>query len=281
MQNNQSNFSWDTYRSPGSYILEFYKKNNYDVNCPLWLNLGFWCSENNYFSACENLTNWIIEESEFKKHDNVLDVGSGFCQPAIHIAQKNPDIKISSININDGQIEIAKKRIEYLKLDANINVSNCSATQLRFPDESFDIVFALESAFHFNTRNKFLKEAFRVLKKKGRLIIADMISEEDLRIDLSQQLFIENYGIAVENLIGIQTYEKELISTGFKVEKLISIKKKVYPFAAKLSQKLSEGHDLSTCKISVSSSDQKNLLGIDLWKRIGLCDFVLVSCTKI
>ena len=130
--------------------------------------------------------------SRFKEGNVILDVGSGFCQPAIFIAQKNLGLKIHSINIQNEQIEIARSRISKLSLSKTISVSKCSATALDFPDQSFDVVFALESAFHFDTREKFLQEAYRVLKPKGRLVIADMLTSSNLQIDHTQKVSCHN-----------------------------------------------------------------------------------------
>lgn len=268
------------YRSPGTYILDFYKKRNYPAHEPLWLNLGLWNSGDTYCNACENLTNWIIDASQFKEGGSILDVGSGFCQPAIYIAQKKLGVKIHSINIQDEQIEIALRRISNLSLNETICVSNCSATSLDFPHQSFDVVFALESAFHFDTREKFLQEAYRVLKPKGRLIMADMLAESNLKVDLSQQAFIKNYGVPIDNLIDINTFRNQLIYNQFKINQLFSIKEKVYPFAAKLSKQLSDGADLYSARICVSETEQQNLAGIELWENLGLSDFILVCAEK-
>ena len=51
-----------------------------------------------------------------------------------------------------------------------------STTDLKFPDNSFDNISCVEAAFHFVTREKFLKEAFRMLKPRGQIVLPDVLS---------------------------------------------------------------------------------------------------------
>jgi ubiquinone/menaquinone biosynthesis C-methylase UbiE len=49
------------------------------------------------------------------------------------------------------------------------------AANLGFADSSFDTVLCIEAAFHFRTRQAFLREALRVLTPGGYLTMSDLL----------------------------------------------------------------------------------------------------------
>jgi ubiquinone/menaquinone biosynthesis C-methylase UbiE len=53
------------------------------------------------------------------------------------------------------------------------------ANALAFSDESFEAVICVEAAFHFDTRETFLRECLRILKKGGTLALTDILLHKE------------------------------------------------------------------------------------------------------
>ena len=117
------------------------------------------------------------------KGESVLDVGCGGGVDTLIAAMMiGRDGKAIGIDLVPEMIARARENVLKTSLK-NISFQESSAEKMPFPDESFDVVIS-NGAFNLVTdKSKALKEVFRVLKPRGRLMIADQILTGELPDD--------------------------------------------------------------------------------------------------
>jgi ubiquinone/menaquinone biosynthesis C-methylase UbiE len=70
-----------------------------------------------------------------------------------------------------------------------------------FNNNVFDIVFGLESVCHANSKEKFIKEAFRVLKNKGKILVADGFASKDYSQEKVQLSSLSKANYPMHNML--------------------------------------------------------------------------------
>lgn len=96
-----------------------------------------------------------------KQNLDVLDVGCGAGNMIHHLAQYG---RVRGIEVDARPVKIAQQRGYDVRLG--------DATQtIPFPDASFDVVTALDVIEHVDADENILREAFRVLRPNGALLI--------------------------------------------------------------------------------------------------------------
>jgi erythromycin 3''-O-methyltransferase len=164
-------------RSSPRLVYELLGESNMMCDESLYINLGYWERAKTLDEACRDLAEELGRTAELGPNDDVLDAGCGFGDQDNYWMERFAPRRITAINVTPLHIEVAHKRTSQGGRSDRIHFALADATHLSFPRACFDKVVALESAFHFCSREAFLAEAFRVLRPGGVLAVADLVAK--------------------------------------------------------------------------------------------------------
>lgn len=118
----------------------------------------------------------------------VLDIGCGAGVDSLVAARLvGPQGRVVGIDATEAMIEQARRHRE-LAGQTNLGFEVASAEALPFPDRTFDVVIS-NGVFNLTLdKEQALREARRVLKPGGRLMIADMVLIQELPGDKADKV---------------------------------------------------------------------------------------------
>jgi len=137
--------------------------------------------------ALENTTKFVVECLDIQVGDIVLDAGCGIGGSSRYIVS-NFGVKTIGISNSDIQLKRANEFSQTVKNRSLLEFDNQDFTQTSFPDESFTKIFAIESACH--APRGLIKEAYRLLRPGGRLVIDDAVQVKTYLSKKEQKLVL-------------------------------------------------------------------------------------------
>ena len=162
-------------------IVQYYDDTWIDYRS-FWLNnenraIHFGYEDHTTRSHSESLqnTNLILADIvKVEQSDRVLDAGCGIGGSSIWIASKR-GCAVTGITPVQTQVDLARSAVREQNLNHLVTIQKGDYTATCLEDQSFDVIWALESLCHAGSKAAFYREASRLLRPKGRLIIAEYV----------------------------------------------------------------------------------------------------------
>lgn len=121
------------------------------------------------------LTNWGLSFVEVKDDYKILDIGCGGGRTVNKLARRIKSGKVYGIDHSDASVKSSTKLNKYLIDQNRVEIRQASVSSIPYPDNFFDIITAIETYFFWPDLGNDMKEVFRVLKTKGRMLLVSEI----------------------------------------------------------------------------------------------------------
>ncbi len=172
------------------------------VNSPLWS----WLLRRHYLPQLFRLVDSALAAQ------NALELGCGQGLTTNEILKRFPNVRVIAVDYDSDQVTRAQQRLAHFS--DRVVVQQGDATALDFPDDHFDVVFALNLFHHIRDYRRALAQIARVLKPGGKLYVMDL--DQRFFNPLFRKLF------PPEALFSREEFLNDLRHVGLDVESSVS-----------------------------------------------------------
>lgn len=118
-----------------------------------------------------SLTDWGLKQLPLRRNDTILDVGCGGGRTVQKLATLAPEATVCGLDYSKASVAASRRTNAQEIGTGRVRIELGSVAVLPFPDQSFDIVTAVETHYYWPDLPANLREVFRVLKSGGTIAI--------------------------------------------------------------------------------------------------------------
>ncbi len=165
-----------------------------------------------------------IVDNYINRGDRVLEIGCGTGTLAISCAEKGA--YVVGIDVSPQMLAIANRKLRERKLTEKVQLQELGAIEIdkAFSDETFEKITStlVFSELYPDERKYVLKQAYRILKPGGLIVIADEVIPSSwwkriLHLLIRIPLAIITYILTQTTTKALRDFDNALTETGFKI----------------------------------------------------------------
>ncbi|KHD04924.1 SAM-dependent methyltransferase [Candidatus Thiomargarita nelsonii] len=173
----------------------------------------------------------LINKLSLQGTEDILDLGCGDGKVTAEIAQSVCDGSVIGVDNSASMVKLAAERYPAVP---NLTFQVMDASHLRF-DECFDVVFSNAALHWIKNHQPVVEGLYRSLKPRGKIllqmggkgnagVILSVLSE--IQAYQKWQPYFENFEFPY-GFFGVEEYESMLLNSGFKINRVELIQKKM------------------------------------------------------
>ena len=250
-----------------------------------YLNFGLWEANNeDYLRAAENLVLRVGTMLGLNGSSHLLDVAPGMGPQDLLLYKYFGGSRIDALDATWKHVQHGRRRMRESGIEERVVFHHGSATSLPFADETFSHVMSIEGPEHFNTRERFFDEAYRVLKPGGVLALSDYTVPRPLQNSLDRAvvgLTRRLWKVTKENIWTTADYRERLAAHGFSRVEVTEVGEQVIPGYYREQRRKEVRRELARIRGFVAGRLGQAIDHVLIWAyRRRLVEYVLVRAEK-
>ena len=156
----------------------------------------------------------LAEWGDIQPGARIIDAGCGLGHSTVWLGE-HYNAKVTGITIVPKQVETMQKFIAKHNI-RNVDFLEANYFNMPFADNSIDVVWAIEAVCHAKDKSEFYKEAYRVLRPGGKLLIGENLRTARPLVSDKEALLKEIFASwAIPDLDTFEEHQSHALQAGF------------------------------------------------------------------